>query len=254
MGEGIYFVGQFPGVGSHPPSHGFGATSQRRADFRYAFSVFEFASIREMDSLAPARSALAGLRLCQIPFTASQAVQVVSTLASWRLPPSLHFGAASGVKTLKSGIFTRSRWRNTVPGGGTLFPVAKHCSRSRNTVPGRETLFPVAKHCSRSRNTVPGRETLFPVAKHCSRSRNGVPGCFAGFPGRWTLFPYGRTRFPPVWRVFPVKIHNLPVRHSPFPVARTSFPAGRTAFPHGRTVFPVPGRRSRPAGRRSRSK
>jgi hypothetical protein len=85
-----------------------------------------FASIREMDSLAPARSALAGLRLCQIPFTGgihrsrtvgltafasgksfsafpkclkSQPVQVVSYLASWRLPTSLHFGVASGVKT-----------------------------------------------------------------------------------------------------------------------------------------------------------
>ena len=39
-------MGRFPGVGSHPPSHGIGATSQRRADFRNAFSAFEFALTR----------------------------------------------------------------------------------------------------------------------------------------------------------------------------------------------------------------
>jgi len=31
-GGGDYFVGRFPGVGSHPPSSDFGATGQRRAD------------------------------------------------------------------------------------------------------------------------------------------------------------------------------------------------------------------------------
>jgi hypothetical protein len=39
-----YFVGRFPGVGAcaRPPAH------QRRANFRYAFSVFEFALISEI--------------------------------------------------------------------------------------------------------------------------------------------------------------------------------------------------------------
>src|ERR1035437_2392406 len=41
-----YFVGRFPRVGSHPPSSNFGATSQPQANFRSAFSAFEFAPIR----------------------------------------------------------------------------------------------------------------------------------------------------------------------------------------------------------------
>jgi hypothetical protein len=51
-----YFVGRFSGVGSHPPSHGFGATRQHRAVFLYAFSVFEFALIHAIR--------VASLRLC----------------------------------------------------------------------------------------------------------------------------------------------------------------------------------------------
>jgi len=41
----FYFVGRAPRVGSHPPSSDFGATSQPWANFRYAFSVFEFVLI-----------------------------------------------------------------------------------------------------------------------------------------------------------------------------------------------------------------
>jgi hypothetical protein len=89
-GEGIYFVGRFTGVA---------AAHQHRANFRSAFSAFQFVRIHAMDSLAPARSALAGLRLRQIPFAVSQTAPVVSetlrlgvlALKNRRNPRSNHF-------------------------------------------------------------------------------------------------------------------------------------------------------------------
>jgi hypothetical protein len=68
--------------------------------------------IREMDSLAPARSALAGLRLCQIPFADSQAAQVVS-------------------KTIRpvSGFFP------TMPGRDFPGPKASHRQAARQVCP-----------------------------------------------------------------------------------------------------------------------
>jgi hypothetical protein len=171
-------------------------------NIRSAFSVFEFVAIREMDSLAPARSALAGLRLCQIPFTASQAVQVVSFLASWRLCVKIcRFHA---------------------------FPVVGRVSRSRNGVPGRWTPFP------HGRTRFPPVLQAFPVKIMESPFRSlEFPVRRSAFPVARTPFPYPRTAFPPGWTPFPVKMTGVPVSRTPFPHGRTQFPVGRTRFPPG---------------------
>lgn len=58
-------------------------------------TALRFANPNGMDSLAPARSALRGLRLRRFPFAVSETAQVKSISPGLAVPPSLRYGATS---------------------------------------------------------------------------------------------------------------------------------------------------------------